>query len=351
MPTSQSPSSRLSVIACRLAAVAVVASASALGAQAQQAAQPVAPSADASAPQLLSAINYRPMDFLALAGVKDDGVSSSSSSSSAADVPADPSATLVDSPDAMQPPPRRRYGSPRYNDNQHNSDGSNKYTFVAGVGLTLPTGDTYHYFNTSYGFQVGGGRNFNKHFGVLLQFDYDHFGINGATLSNQLNLYNEGCSASTGCLGSLDGSNHVWSFTLNPTYTFYQGDKFGGYVVGGVGFYHKVTNFTTPETGYVDYFGYLIQEEQNAVIDHYSSNAPGFNGGFGMTYKFSRFAGERFFVEARYVFVDNSQRYGYVYANNANGYTATGPNADQNNEFPANSNRTTYIPIKVGIRF
>jgi len=250
----------------------------------------------------------------------------------------------------IQPPPRRRYGRPRYNDRSHNPDGSSKWTGEVGVGFTLPTGDTYHYFNTSWGFGVGFGRQFSKKFAVPVQFDYDHFGVNGLTLQNQLALYDEGCSATSSCLTTVDGNNHIWSFTVDPTYTFLEGDKVGVYVVGGVGYYHKVTNFTTPETGEECYY-YCYTVQENAVIDHYSSNAPGFSGGLGLTYKFSRFADERFFVEARYVYLVNSQRYGYVYANNSNGYTTTGTNPDPNNLFPANSNRTSYIPIKFGIRF
>jgi hypothetical protein len=128
-------------------------------------------------------------------------------------------------------------------------------------------------------------------------------------------------------------------------------------VVAGVGFYHKVANFTTPETvqGY-DYFGYPIEYTADETIDHYTSNAPGFSGGFGITYKFSRFSNERFYLEARYVFVDNSQRYGYTVNDIPTPdslarpqYSAASP--DPNNLYPANSNRTTYIPIKVGIRF
>ena len=251
----------------------------------------------------------------------------------------------------MQPPPRR-YGRPRYQDSSHNADGSNKYTFEGAVGLTIPTGDTHKYFNPSYAFSVGGGRNFNKRFGVLAQFDYDHFGINKATLDSETALYlGAPCTPATapngGCGTYIDGNNHTWSFSVNPTYNFYQGDKYGAYAVVGVGFYHKVTNFTTPQEASDGFYVF----EQNVNFDHYTSNAPGFNGGFGITYKFSRFAEERFFVEARYVFVDNSQRQGYVYAANANGYTTTGPNASLADAFPANSNRTTYVPIKVGVRF
>lgn len=245
-----------------------------------------------------------------------------------------------------QPPPR--YGRrPVYADSSHNADGSNKYGFEAGVGLTLPTGNTHSYFDTSYSFQVGAGRNFNKKLGVMFQFDWDAFGLSSQALTNQEALYNYGCVVDANvdtCVSGLGGNNHLWSFSLNPVYTIAEGDKVGAYAVVGVGFYHKVTNFTLPQTACADYYC-DYEYEYAANIDHYTSNAPGFNGGLGLTYKPSRFGGERFFVEARYVFVDNSQRQGYTLANVAT-TTYSG-----NDAFPANSNRTTYIPIKFGVRF
>ena len=57
-----------------------------------------------------------------------------------------------------------------------------------------PSGITHRYETPSWDFQVGGGRNFSKSIGVLLQFDYDHFGLQGATLANQQYIYNYGCS-------------------------------------------------------------------------------------------------------------------------------------------------------------
>lgn len=345
-----------SVTASRKAAVAAVAGAIALGAHAQQAPSPAIVSAPASgqavSAPLFASLTTHPMDLASLAGVD---YSSSSDSLSSNDVTSGPAVlTFPGMSAALQPPPRRRYGRPRYNDSSHNSDGSSKYTFEAGVGLTLPTGNTYHYFNTGYAFQVGGGRQFNKHFATLLQFDYDHFGINGATLSNQSTIYNNDPNIALGGV-PIDGNNHIWSFTIDPVYTFYQGDKVGAYVVGGVGFYHKVTNFTTPETVSAFYYGFPVTYSENAVIDHYFSNAPGFNGGFGLTYKFSRFAEEKFFVEGRYVFIDNSQRTGLTVANGTsapNGTpTSIGGTYTGSNFFPQNSNRTTYIPIKVGVRF
>jgi hypothetical protein len=242
---------------------------------------------------------------------------------------------------AKQPPPRRTYGRPNYADSHTNADGSNKWTFYAGAGLTLPTGGTHNYLTTSYDFQVGVGRNFNKHVGVMVQFDRDNFGIQQKTLNYLLNsVYN--ASPTNAGFSSLGGSNHTWSFTVDPIYTFSAPDaKIGGYVVGGVGFYHKVTDFTTPGTGEECsiYYG-CFQYTANEIVDSYVSNSVGFNAGLGATYKISKFAGERFYVEGRYVFEDNSPR-----PFNVSGTTA------YYNAFPQNSRRTTFIPITFGIRF
>ena len=241
-----------------------------------------------------------------------------------------------------QPPPRRRYSRPNYNDSRTNSDGSAKYTFFVGGGFTLPVGGTHNYATPSWKIQVGGGRNFNKTFGVMLQFDYDDFGMQTSTLNNQLALYNSLCGPVLGCqLSQLGGSVHDWSFTLNPIANFYTSDTFGAYAVLGFGFYHKYTQFTTPAIGtYCDPFYGCYNYQANQPVDWYTSNAFGINGGLGLTYKFSRFAPEKFYTEVRYVWTDNSQR----------PFDVSG-NTSYFNAFPQASARTTYIPVTFGIRF
>lgn len=239
---------------------------------------------------------------------------------------------------------RHRYGKPRYRGNHTNADGSSKYIFYGGAGLSQPIGNTWHYLTPSYGFQVGGGRQFSTHFALPIEFNYDHFGFTKQALDNQVVIYDELYGPGS-VDGLLDGSSHVWSFTVDPTYTFLTSDTWGAYAVAGVGFYHKTADFTVPSNQqYCDPYYGCYQYQANQPIDKYTSNAPGFNGGFGITYKFSRFANERFYAEARYVFVDNSQRQG-ISVNNSTPFSAT------HNYYPANSNRTTFIPIKVGIRF
>jgi len=337
-------------------AVAVLAifgaGAAAMGAQTGSQGVPAAP----------ASAQAQPIDFtvMAIDALKDSPFSSSAAPDDATPVTeASLHPTVVNFAEAMQygGGQRKRYGKTRYRGANTNADGSSKWIFFGGAGLSQPIGNTFHYLNPSYGIQVGGGRQFNKHFAVPIQFDYDHFGFAKETLDNQLALYNT--PEIDADFTTLDGSSHVWSFTVDPTYTIFSGEGLGAYVVAGAGFYHKTATFTVPGEGeYCDEFGDCYTYTANEPVDSYTSNAPGFSGGFGLTYKFSRFSNERFYLEARYVFVDNSQRYGYTVNTIPNptpdsiarpAYSASSP--DPNNLFPANSNRTTYIPIKVGIRF
>jgi hypothetical protein len=236
---------------------------------------------------------------------------------------------------------RQRYGRPRYRGGNTNADGSPKWDFYVGGGFGMPVGTQSNYLSTAWGFHGGGGRMFNRLVGVNLEFSYDHFGMTGATVDQQSEFYFGDTAADTGLLGN----SHVWSFSLQPVVNIRSGEGLGAYVTGGVGFYHKVANFTLPEEEeYCDpYFGICEPIEVEGVVDHYSSNAPGFDGGFGVTYKFSRFASERVYAEVRYVYVDNSYKPGLTVAN-AGTY-------DGNNLFPQNSQHTSYIPVKFGLRF
>lgn len=238
-----------------------------------------------------------------------------------------------------QPPPRRRYGRrTNYSDRWHHPDGSNKFTFAAGVGFDLPTGSAGKDLGLSWKFQVGGGYQFNKKFAVLLQYDYDRFGLTGGNLDRQYARYTAlGLVDDTGApisFAGLDGNAHMWSLTLNPMYTYYQGDALGAYVIGGGGFYRKTTNFTLPQTGVYCSFFYCYQFTQNQTFDHYSNNAGGVNGGIGFTYRLSRFASQKLYAEARYVWVDNQPS-----ANSVVSY------------YPENNKRTGYFPVTVGLRW
>jgi hypothetical protein len=284
-----------------------------------------------------------PLDLTVPATTSASDAVFSSSSADNANVVAANRFDFVNVASEMQPPPRR-YGRPRYRGGNTNPDGSNKYAFLAGAGFTQPVGNTYHYYKPSYSFQVGGGRNFNKTVGVMLQFDWDNLGVNNRTLQTfSLEGFGDANTADTG----LSAHAHVWSFTLDPVYNITPSNGgLGAYLVGGAGFYHKDTQFTQVGNvcGYDYYYGYVCYTANSPFQGGtYNSNAVGFNGGLGLTYKISRFSNERLYGEIRYVVTLNSQRPGVTLAN----YTTYAGN----NYFPANANRTTYLPVKFGIRF
>ena len=269
--------------------------------------------------------------------------SSSSSSASSNSDEALPDTTALGHFDlfSKQPPPRRRYGRPNYADSNTNKDGSPKWVGMVGGGFNLPVGGTHNYATTSWRFQGGFGRNFNRTTAVLLQFDYDKMGMTSATLTKQLALYNSLCNGNCGFTGGLGGYIHDWSFTLDPTFTIPTEGTLGAYVVTGVGFYHKYTSFTTPSSAtYCDYFYGCYQVPANQPVDWYVSNAVGVNAGFGVTWKFSKFSNEKFFAEAKYVYTANSRR----------PFDVSGKTA-YFNAFPQASAPTAWSPVTFGIRF
>lgn len=235
---------------------------------------------------------------------------------------------------------RQRYGRPKYRGGNTNADGSPKYDFFVGGGFGIPVGTQFNYATTGWGFGGGGGRMWNKMFGVNLEFNYDHFGMTNSAIEYYSGLYGDPTNTS-----GFGGNVHVWSFSLQPIVNLKTGEGLGAYVTGGVGFYHKVSNFTLPEEEeYCDpIYGFCEGYYANANIDHYTSNAPGFDVGLGLTYKVSRFANERLFAEVRYAYMVNSYKPGLTTANES---TYTGYNL-----FPQNSQRTPYIPVKFGLRF
>jgi hypothetical protein len=322
---------RLSTLMSRIAAVTFLAAAGTFGLHAQQSSG-TAPSLP---PISLKSSLTAPLD---LSTPDDLKYSSSIGSDEMANAE-----TFNLSSSADQPPPRRKYSRPNYNDSRTNADGSPKYNFIVGAGLTLPVGGSHNYLATSYNIQAAAARNFNKTFGVQVEFDWANFGFQTATLNRQLALYNSlGATDQNGNpLSQLGGTSHIWSFTLDPIMNFYTSDTWGAYVIGGGGFYHKTANFTVPSIGtYCDFFGFCYQFQANQTIDKYTSNAFGVNGGVGFTYKFSRWANERFYAEARYVWTDNQPK----------PYDVSG-RTSYFNAFPQASARTTYIPVTFGIRW
>ena len=236
-------------------------------------------------------------------------------------------------------------GRPGYRPNYTNEDDSLKYTAYFGAGLTVPVANTSNYLTPNFSIQAGVGPRFNRHLALPIEFDWDQFGFTKSALDNQIAIYDY-LFADDSIQYLLDGNSHIWSFSLEPTWTFHSGGMFEPYVKAGVGFYHKTANFTLPTRQFVCYY-YCGIYYGTYNFDYYTSNAPGFDIGAGGMFKFSPDTHAKFYVEARYVFIANSARSGIV---NTPESLATITDTTTN-FYPANSNHTFYFPITFGIKF
>jgi hypothetical protein len=161
-----------------------------------------------------------------------------------------------------------------------------------GAGFNVPSGNTTTWQNVGYSINLGGGWNFNKHFGVLAEYSFNRSNIPINTLTN---------------IGEPQGNVHVWSLTLDPIIYLKTSGHVGTYVTGGGGFYRKLTSFTQPVYvgDYCDYFYGCYPQYQNVTLSHFSSNQGGVNIGAGLTFKPNTDSRGKFYAEARYVWVNS----------------------------------------------
>ena len=209
--------------------------------------------------------------------------------------------------------------------------------FEGGVGFSIPIGNDTHYSTAAltngdlspsvgwgYGVTLGGGWNFTKKFGALLEYQF--------LRQSMPNDYLDALNAESGTSGSgssIDGNINTWSLTIDPIIYLPFSHKSGAYVTGGGGFYRKVTNFTEPVQECDPYYGC---DGVPVTVDHFSSNQGGANAGIGFYRKiFGQDSNAKFYAEARYVWVNSPV------ASASNSYQGSGTEA--------------LIPVSFGIRF
>ena len=265
----------------------------------------VAQQAQTVAPSYLASPNLQLFSSSAATGLQDDAVAGERFTLGTSQIGPNADANPQYGGGYGGQPRRRPNGRPTYRDRYTNADGSSKIAWEAGAGFTVPTQDSGQYLKPSYKFTFGAGRAFSKNFAILAEYTYDHFGIPDDQLIVALNTYNAGVDeynttassadkAST--LTSLNGNAHTWSLTLEPVYSFNSRGKAGAYIIGGGGFYRKLTNFTTPVDGYCyDYYYGYYSCSSNQTVMHFSNNAGGLNIGAGLTYKVSSYSNLKLF--------------------------------------------------------
>ena len=222
----------------------------------------------------------------------------------------------------------------------------------AGGGFTAPIGNNVsggftnslnylgfpgNYGTTSWGGNIlaGAGWKFTKRLTLLGEYQFNTNKIPGRTLSAEydtdaIDFSNEG-------IDRIGGNVHTQSVTAEPVFYYYDSDrhKYSGYLIGGVGWYHKTINFTAPVLQ-EDYFGDVFTTNQ--TFSSYGDNGIGFNLGTGVAFKvFGPDSPAKLFAEARYTFVNTPSQSA---ADNAN------PNS-----FILHTGTEELIPVTVGVRF
>ena len=164
-----------------------------------------------------------------------------------------------------------------------------KFNFVIGDGPGFPLGDMSSFADTGGHFLVGGGFNFSKIFGLDTEFMWHDLPINSAT--RQL-LQTPGATA------------RQYSVTVNPIVHLPFASKLGAYVIGGIGWYHRSGETTTPGTGVVCdpywswWYGCAIGSV-DFVTGSRSADAFGGNIGGGLTFRLGE-SHAKIFTEVRY---------------------------------------------------
>ena len=214
---------------------------------------------------------------------------------------------------------------------------SSRWSHIAidlGAGFTAPIGNDTSYSTAAlndgylspsegwgYNINVGGGWNFTKRIGALLEYQFNRENMAG----DYLTAFSNACGSD--CAG-LGGNINTWSFTLDPVFYLPYSQGSGFFVTAGGGFYRKVTNFTEP-TCEVSIYGEYCE---NATAYHFSSNQGGINGGFGWYHKvFGPDSNGKFYAEVRYVWVNS-------------------PKPDSSNYYQGEGTEG-LIPVTFGVRF
>jgi hypothetical protein len=195
-----------------------------------------------------------------------------------------------------------------------------RFAFEAGGGFNAPQSSSVTYGGN---FTVGGGLNFDKHIGALIEYQFLDAKLPGYLI------------AETGANG---GHAHIWSLTIDPVIDLFPKSTNDVYVTGGGGFYRKVTSFTDPEETEYCYYYYCGIGTENVVVGHFSSNQGGFNIGAGFQHRMGGLYGDgktKLFVEARFLDVLSPAS-----VSNPNGLGTTAVAAD-----------TKVIPVTLGVRF
>jgi len=168
-------------------------------------------------------------------------------------------------------------------------DEGHRWTANVGAGFTPLVGALDKRLDNGWNISFGGGYYFTRHFSLGAQVMYNGLGVSKGVLQE---------------LAVPDGNARVWAITVEPRLDFGPRHKFTPYIVGGVGYYRRVVEFTQPSVAAVTvfdpFFGFfpaLIPAD--VVIGKVIRDGVGGNGGFGFQVPVGH-TGVKIFTEARF---------------------------------------------------
>jgi opacity protein-like surface antigen len=166
-----------------------------------------------------------------------------------------------------------------------------RWTANVGGGYTPLLGGISNRLNNGWNMKAGAGYNVTPHFSMNLQFSYNGLGVSRAVL-NEAKV--------------PDGNAHVWSFTADPRIRFNTHHSISPYLVGAVGYYRRVVQFTRPTVEPVLIFDPIFGFFQgfipaDRVLGTITRNGIGGGAGAGLEFPLgSRGGNAKLFTEARY---------------------------------------------------
>ena len=164
-----------------------------------------------------------------------------------------------------------------------------KFNFNFGGGIGFPQGDLGRFVNNGGNFVVGSGYNLTRYISTNGEFMWHDLPINQKTLDT---------------LQTPGASGRQYALTFDPMVQFPLAHKLGAYAIGGIGWYHRSGETTTPGAAIICdpywswWYGCTIGTV-NIVTGSTSANAFGENIGGGLTYHLGE-SGFKFYTEFRY---------------------------------------------------
>ncbi len=207
-----------------------------------------------------------------------------------------------------------------------------------GGGGIFPTGDFKNDWNAGGEFQIGATFWVTPNVGI--EADYNYARMNGPEKTILVSTTPGGLQTSS----QLIQSNHqLHAGVFDLVYRSHNRDSVAnGYVLGGMGIYHRMVQLTSPAVGYTTicdpywYVCYPTAVSVDNILGERSSNDFGINIGGGVTFGHEAM----FFVEARYTYVWGPT------------VTPTGASQPIVGGSPTSTNTSvTYFPLMFGVKF